>query len=120
MDVGRHSVIVDVIETGDADEASKAIQTHMDWAAGNLVGRSNPALSGGFHRAGSSWCMTENLGTRAHLVPGDTVLLHPQGVSKFKILSIDEDGHALIESLLTSPGTYPFSVQTKFLVPADS
>ncbi|WP_016885053.1 hypothetical protein [Rhodococcus sp. DK180] len=54
------------------------------------------------------------------MVPGDTVLLHPQGVSKFKILSIDEDGHALIESLLASPGTYPFSVQTKFLVPADS
>ena len=26
-------------------------------------------------------------------------MLHPQGVSKFKILSIDEDGHALIESL---------------------
>ncbi|MDV6247436.1 hypothetical protein [Rhodococcus opacus] len=66
--------------------------------------------------------MTENRRTRTLLAPGDTVMLHPQGVSKFKIkiLSIDEDGHALIESLLASPGTYPFSVQTKFLVPADS
>ena len=45
-------------------------------------------------------------------------MLHPQGVSKFKILSIDEDGHALIESLLDSPGKYAFSVAVKFLVPA--
>ena len=37
MDVGRHSAIVDAIETGDADEAAKAIQTHMDWASANLV-----------------------------------------------------------------------------------
>ncbi|MFD7012157.1 hypothetical protein [Rhodococcus jostii] len=41
-----------------------------------------------------------------------------EGVSKFKILSIDEDGHALIESLLDSPGKYAFSVAVKFLVPA--
>ncbi|NHU46744.1 MULTISPECIES: GntR family transcriptional regulator [Rhodococcus] len=37
MDVGRHSAIVDAIETGDAAEAAKAIQTHMDWASANLV-----------------------------------------------------------------------------------
>ena len=37
MDVGRHSAIVDAIETGDADEAATAIQTHMDWASANLV-----------------------------------------------------------------------------------
>lgn len=37
MDVGRHSAIVDAIETGDADEAAKAIQAHMDWASANLV-----------------------------------------------------------------------------------
>lgn len=40
-----------------------------------------------------------------------------QGISKFKIISI-EDGDALIESLVDSPGTYPFRVQLKFLVPA--
>jgi hypothetical protein len=49
--------------------------------------------------------------------PTTTVWSHPQGVSKFEILSIDEDGHALIESLVDSPGTYPFSVRVKFLVP---
>ncbi|MFD9667178.1 hypothetical protein ACFWAY_37175 [Rhodococcus sp. NPDC059968] len=48
---------------------------------------------------------------------GETVMLHPQGISKFKIISI-EDGDALIESLVDSPGTYPFRVQLKFLVPA--
>ncbi|MDJ0418105.1 GntR family transcriptional regulator [Rhodococcus opacus] len=37
MDVGRHSAIVDAIETGDAAEAATAIQTHMDWASANLV-----------------------------------------------------------------------------------
>ncbi|MFE7418127.1 GntR family transcriptional regulator [Rhodococcus sp. NPDC057529] len=37
MDVGRHSAIVDAIETGDADEAATAIQAHMDWASANLV-----------------------------------------------------------------------------------
>ena len=37
MDVGRHSAIVDAIETGDADEAATAIQNHMDWASANLV-----------------------------------------------------------------------------------
>ncbi|PQP24437.1 MULTISPECIES: GntR family transcriptional regulator [Rhodococcus] len=37
MDVDRHSAIVDAIETGDADEAANAIQTHMDWASANLV-----------------------------------------------------------------------------------
>lgn len=48
---------------------------------------------------------------------GQTVMLHPQGISIFKIISI-EDSDALIESLVDSPGTYPFRVQLKFLVPA--
>ncbi|WP_237723880.1 hypothetical protein, partial [Rhodococcus sp. DK17] len=47
--------------------------------------------------------MTENPGTRTLLTTGDTVMLHPEGVSKFKILNIDEDGHALIESLAEQP-----------------
>ncbi|WP_156665495.1 hypothetical protein [Rhodococcus phenolicus] len=68
-------------------------------------------------RTGSWWCMTENPGTRTLLTIGETVMLHPQGISKFKIISI-EDGDALIESLMNSPGTYPFRVQLKFLVPA--
>ncbi|MFD7012032.1 hypothetical protein [Rhodococcus jostii] len=47
--------------------------------------------------------MTENPGTRTLLTTGDTVMFHPEGVSKFKILNIDEDGHALIESLAEQP-----------------
>ncbi|AWK76039.1 MULTISPECIES: hypothetical protein [Rhodococcus] len=63
--------------------------------------------------------MTENPATPAAVTIGDTVRLHPQGVSRFKILDI-EDGRALIEAVVQSPGTYPFSVQVKYLVPADS
>ncbi|MHD0282899.1 GntR family transcriptional regulator [Rhodococcus aetherivorans] len=37
MDVGRHSAIVDAIETGDSDEAAAAVRSHMKWAAANLV-----------------------------------------------------------------------------------
>ncbi|KOS55772.1 GntR family transcriptional regulator [Rhodococcus rhodochrous] len=37
MDVGRHSAIVDAIETGDSDEASATVRSHMKWAATNLV-----------------------------------------------------------------------------------
>ena len=37
MDVDRHAAIVDAIETGDPDQAAQAIQSHMDWAAHNLV-----------------------------------------------------------------------------------
>ncbi|MGW0018142.1 GntR family transcriptional regulator [Rhodococcus sp. NPDC003382] len=37
MDVGRHSAIVDAVETGDADEAAAAVRAHMSWAANNLV-----------------------------------------------------------------------------------
>lgn len=37
MDIGRHSTIVDAIETGNADDAATAIQSHMDWAAANLI-----------------------------------------------------------------------------------
>lgn len=38
MDVGKHSAIVDAIETGDANEASTAIESHMRWASANLIG----------------------------------------------------------------------------------
>ena len=48
---------------------------------------------------------------------GDIVMLHPEGVSKFKILSVEDD-HALIESVISAPGKFPFSVAVKFLVPA--
>ncbi|EME50648.1 MULTISPECIES: GntR family transcriptional regulator [Rhodococcus] len=37
MDVGRHSAIVDAIETGDSDEAAATVRSHMKWAAANLV-----------------------------------------------------------------------------------
>ena len=37
MDVGRHSTIVDAIETGDSDKAASTVRSHMAWAAGNLV-----------------------------------------------------------------------------------
>jgi hypothetical protein len=30
-------------------------------------------------------------------------MLHPRGVSTFTILSVDEDGHALIESTIDAP-----------------
>ncbi|MBF4479185.1 DNA-binding transcriptional regulator, GntR family [Rhodococcus rhodochrous J3] len=37
MDVGRHSAIVDAIETGDSDRAASTVRSHMAWAASNLV-----------------------------------------------------------------------------------
>lgn len=37
MDVGRHSALVDAIETGDADKAAAAVRFHMSEAADNLV-----------------------------------------------------------------------------------
>ncbi|KSZ57070.1 GntR family transcriptional regulator [Rhodococcus pyridinivorans KG-16] len=37
MDVGRHSAIVDAIETGDSDKAASTVRSHMAWAASNLV-----------------------------------------------------------------------------------
>ena len=48
---------------------------------------------------------------------GDRVMLHPEGVSVFSILDIEDD-HARIESIIDSPGKYAFSVAVKFLVPA--
>ena len=45
-------------------------------------------------------------------------MLHP-GVSVFKVLAV-EDEHAVVESVLDSPGKYAFSVAVKFLVPAKS
>ncbi|MFZ2172794.1 MAG: hypothetical protein WAW17_01920 [Rhodococcus sp. (in: high G+C Gram-positive bacteria)] len=50
---------------------------------------------------------------------GDRVMLHPEGVSVFSILDIEDD-HARIESVIDAPGKFPFSVALKFLVPAES
>ncbi|ANS31807.1 hypothetical protein R1CP_36005 (plasmid) [Rhodococcus opacus] len=63
--------------------------------------------------------MTENPRTREGLNVGDRVMLHPEGVSVFSILDIEDD-HARIESIIASPGKYAFSVAVKFLVPAKS
>jgi DNA-binding GntR family transcriptional regulator len=37
MDVGRHSVIVDAIASGDAAAAFDAVAEHLSWAAANLI-----------------------------------------------------------------------------------
>ena len=37
MDTDRHHEMVDAIDTGDPHTAAHAVQTHMDWAASNLV-----------------------------------------------------------------------------------
>jgi DNA-binding GntR family transcriptional regulator len=37
MNVPRHDVIVDAIESGDAAAAQAAVTEHMTWAAGNLI-----------------------------------------------------------------------------------
>ncbi|BDT96941.1 hypothetical protein IFM12275_69170 (plasmid) [Nocardia sputorum] len=49
---------------------------------------------------------------------GDRVLLVANGVSVFEVLELDEEGYALVESVLEdSPGRYPFSVRADSLVP---
>jgi hypothetical protein len=49
---------------------------------------------------------------------GDKVLLVANGVSVFEVLELDEEGYALVESVLEdSPGRYPFSVRAASLVP---
>jgi DNA-binding GntR family transcriptional regulator len=37
IDVPRHDLIVDAIESGDTSAATAAVTEHMNWAAGNLV-----------------------------------------------------------------------------------
>ena len=37
MDVGRHDEIVEAIDTGDPATAARAVGTHLEWAANNLV-----------------------------------------------------------------------------------
>jgi DNA-binding GntR family transcriptional regulator len=37
MDVARHDVIVEAIQSGDRAAAEEAVRTHMAWAAANLV-----------------------------------------------------------------------------------
>ena len=37
MDVSRHGVIVDAIESGSADQAAVAVHDHLNWAAANLI-----------------------------------------------------------------------------------
>ncbi|MDV7090523.1 hypothetical protein GXW84_19365 [Rhodococcus sp. IEGM 248] len=63
--------------------------------------------------------MTENPGTRAGLKVGDKVKVHAEGTSVFTIVSIDGD-EALIESVLSTPGTYPFHCKLERLVPVES
>ncbi|MGV9865699.1 hypothetical protein [Rhodococcus koreensis] len=36
---------------------------------------------------------------------GDLVMLHPEGVSVFKVLSVEDD-HALIESVIDAPANF--------------
>ena len=52
--------------------------------------------------------------------PGDLVKVHPDGTSVFAIVSIEEDGRAIIESAVDRPGKYPWSVSLSELVPADA
>ncbi|MGY2033124.1 hypothetical protein [Nocardia gipuzkoensis] len=49
---------------------------------------------------------------------GDKVLLVVSGVSVFQVLELEDDTHALVESVLDEPGRYPFSVRIDSLVPA--
>ncbi|MFR9773846.1 hypothetical protein [Nocardia sp. SC052] len=52
---------------------------------------------------------------------GDRVLLVANGVSVFEVLELDEEGYALVESVLEdSPGRYPFTVRADSLVPTTS
>ncbi|MGW4339715.1 cupredoxin domain-containing protein [Rhodococcus koreensis] len=63
--------------------------------------------------------MTENPGTRTLVKVGDKVTVHAEGTSVFTIVSIDGDA-ALIESIASTPGTYPFYCKLERLVPVES
>ncbi|MEU4345449.1 hypothetical protein AB0H00_30060 [Nocardia sp. NPDC023852] len=50
---------------------------------------------------------------------GDKVLLVAGGASVFQVLELDDEGYAIVESvLLEAPGRYPFSVRADSLVSA--
>ncbi|MDF3312170.1 hypothetical protein P3H15_45195 [Rhodococcus sp. T2V] len=63
--------------------------------------------------------MTENPRTRTSLKVGDKVKVHAEGTSVFTIVSIDGN-EALIESITSAPGTYPFHCKLERLVPVES
>ncbi|MGY1965523.1 hypothetical protein [Nocardia abscessus] len=50
---------------------------------------------------------------------GDKVLLVAGGVSVFEVLEFEDEDHAVVQAVLDSPGSYPFSVRTDTLVPAE-
>ncbi|MEU6832129.1 hypothetical protein ABZ894_26065 [Nocardia beijingensis] len=45
------------------------------------------------------------------------MLLVASGVSVLRVLELEDDTHALVESVLDAPGRYPFSVRIDSLVP---
>jgi membrane-associated HD superfamily phosphohydrolase len=47
------------------------------------------------------------------------VLLVGGAVSVFQVLELEDDGHAIVESVLDAPGRYRFSVPVATLVSAD-
>lgn len=51
---------------------------------------------------------------------GDLVKVHEKGRSVFTIVTVDEDeGTAVIESVVDAPGKYPFQAPLVSLVPAE-
>ncbi|WP_280249224.1 hypothetical protein [Nocardia abscessus] len=50
---------------------------------------------------------------------GDKVLLVASGVSVFELLEFEYEDHAIVQAVLDSPGSYPFSVRADTLVPAE-
>ncbi|QSE88034.1 hypothetical protein JWS13_05085 (plasmid) [Rhodococcus pseudokoreensis] len=63
--------------------------------------------------------MTENPGTHAGLEIGDKVKVHSEGTSVFTTHEHCGDD-ALVESVLSAPGTYPFHTKLDRLVPVES
>lgn len=52
---------------------------------------------------------------------GALVRLHANGATVFKVLEVDYMGdpdRVLIEAVAETPGTYPWSTRTTFMVPA--
>jgi hypothetical protein len=48
---------------------------------------------------------------------GDQVLIVAGGVSVMRVLEVRDDGIAVIESVLDTPGTYSFEMEVRHLVP---
>ncbi|MGV9869386.1 hypothetical protein [Rhodococcus koreensis] len=63
--------------------------------------------------------MTENPGTRTLLNVGDRVMVHPEGVSVFSIVEIEDD-HARIESVIDSPRKISVQRRVEVSRPAES